>query len=711
MRALDIAISADGDKLRINAPKSVLTNALRATIGARKAELLARLRAGALSGAPSVPRRRTAVGAPLSLAQERLWFLTQLEPDRPVYNLCRGFRLRGPLHRRALAASLNEIVRRHEVLRSKFCTIDDIPMQVPVVDAKRLLRVTDLRRLSGARRDNELRRRIKLEAETSFDLAAGRLLQARLLQVDDADHILLLTTHHLIADAWSMDSCRELWQLYRAFAAGLASPLAELPIQYGDYAFWQRQRMETALFDDQLCYWSKQLNGVVTLDLPSDRPRPVRQSFPGGRWPLNFSPSLMASLNRLAVQESATPFMVLLAAFQLLLHRYSGQDDIVVGSAVSDRPCAECEGLIGFFVNTLVLRGDLSGQPSFRDYLRRMREVCLNAYAHQEFPFEKLVELLKPHRERNRQPWFQAFFVLQNTPNRWAAPEGIDVEPMEVENPTAQYDLSLYLRERGGRLLGYFEYASELFDAATIERMAGHFEILLTAIAANPDQTIASLAMLSENEQRRMLVEWNDSAAAYPSQSCIHELFEAQVARTPDAVAIEFQSSTLTFAELNRRANRVAHYLLGRGVGADKPVGLLVARSLEMVVGLLGILKAGAAYVPLDPSYPAARLDFMAADAEIEILLTQRKVAGTISPANVSLVCLDDADLFACRSHENPTGLSSAASAASMSSTLQVPLVCLKAWSGFIAAWSTVALGCGGAIRFAPARFVAARLR
>ncbi|MGZ8496075.1 MAG: non-ribosomal peptide synthetase, partial [Candidatus Binatia bacterium] len=665
MRALDIAISADGDKLRINAPKGALTGELRAAIAAGKAELLAMLRAGAAVAARSIAPRGIGEGAPLSLAQERLWFLAQLAPESSVYNLCRGFRLRGPLHRPALAASLDEIVRRHEVLGSKFCTIDGRPMQVPVAGAGRLLQVTDLRRLSGIRRENDLRRRILLEAETPFDLAVGRLLRARLLRVDDAEHVLLLTTHHLVADAWSMGILvGELWQLYRAFVAGQASPLAELPIQYGDFATWQRRRMETAPLQEQLRYWRKQLDGVAVLDLPTDRSRPVRQSFRGRRYPLNFSPSLTASLNRLAAQENATPFMVLLASFQLLLHRYSGQDDIVVGSAVSDRPCAECEGLIGFFVNTLVLRGDLSGQPSFRDYLRRLREVCLDAYAHQDIPFEKLVEEFKPRREFHRQPLFQAFFVLQNTPNRWVVPDGIDVEPLEVANATAQYDLSLYLRERGGRLLGYFEYASDLFDATTIERLAGHFAILLTDIAANPDQTIASLAMLSENERRRMLVEWNDSAAAYPSQSCIHELFEAQVARTPDGVAIEFQSSTLTFAELNWRANRVAHFLRGRGVGADGRVGLLVARSLEMIVGLLGILKAGAAYVPLDPSYPAARLDFMVVDAEIELLLTQRKLAGTISPADISLVCLDDADLFAGQSHENPTGLSSAASAA-----------------------------------------------
>ena len=357
--------------------------------------------------------------APLSLAQERLWFLAQLEPERSVYNLCRALRLRGPLHRQALAASLNEIVRRHEVLRSKFCTIDGIPMQVPVADARKLLRVTDLRRLSGTRRENDLRRRITREAETPFDLAAGRLLRARLLQVDDAEHVLLLTTHHLVADAWSMGILvGELWQLYGAFAAGQASPLAELPIQYGDFAIWQRRRLETAPLQEQLRYWRKQLDGVAALDLPTDRPRPVRQSFRGGRYPLNFSPSLTASLNRLAAQENATPFMALLAAFQLLLHRYSGQDDIAVGSAVTDRPYAECEGLIGFFVNTLVLRGDLSGQPSFRDYLRRLREVCLDAYAHQDIPFEKLVEELKPRRELNRQPLFQAFLVLQNTPNR-----------------------------------------------------------------------------------------------------------------------------------------------------------------------------------------------------------------------------------------------------------------------------------------------------
>ncbi len=357
-------------------------------------------------------------------------------------------------------------------------------------------------------------------------------------------------------------------------------------------------------------------------------------------------------------------FMVLLAALQLLLHRYSGQDDIAVGSAMTHRPHAQCEGLIGFFVNTLVLRVDMRGRPSVREYLARVREVCLDAYAHQDMPFEKLVEELKPRRELNRQPLCQAFLVLQNTPIRPRVPAGLVVEPLAVDNRTAQYDLSLYLRERAGRLLGHFEYATDLFDAATVERMARHFEILLTDIAAHPDRAIDSLAMLSENEQRRMLVEWNDTAAAYPSRSCIHELFEAQVARTPDAIAVEFAASTLTFAALNRRANRVAHYLRRRGVGAEHHVGLLLGRSLEMVVGMLGILKAGAAYVPLDPSYPPARLDFMVADAELDIVLTQRILAGRICSAAVSLICLDDSDLFAGQSEENPPGVTGAASPA-----------------------------------------------
>ena len=411
---------------------------------------------------------------------------------------------------------------------------------------------------------------IVLEAERPFDLTAGRLLRGRLLLIDGLEQVLLLTTHHLVADAWSMGILLdELWQLYGAFAAGQSSPLTELPIQYGDFAIWQRRRLETAPLKQQLGYWRKQLDGVAVLDLPTDRPRPPRQSFRGGRYPVNFSPSLTASLNRLAMQENATLFMVLLAALQLLLHRYSGQDDIAVGSAMTHRPHAQCEGLIGFFVNTLVLRVDMRGQPSVREYLARVREVCLDAYAHQDVPFEKLVEELKPRRELNRQPLCQAFLVLQNTPIRSRAPAGLVVEPLAVDNRTAQYDLSLYLRERAGRLLGHFEYAADLFDAATVERMARHFEILLTDIAAHPDRAIGSLAMLSENEQRRMLVEWNDTAAAYPSRSCIHELFEAQVARTPDAIAVEFATSTLTFAALNRRANRVAHYLRGRGVGAE----------------------------------------------------------------------------------------------------------------------------------------------
>ena len=664
MRALDIVVSAAGEKLRINAPRGALTDELRATIAARKAALLATLRAGASTAAP-IPRRGTDEAAPLSLAQERLWFLAQLDPESSVYNLCRAMRLRGPVNREALAASLDEIVRRHELLRSKLCMIGGSAMQVPLAGTGRTLRINDLRRLPAARREAELRRRIVLEAEKPFDLTAGRMLRGRLLLIDGLEQVLLLTTHHLVADAWSMGILLdELWQVYGAFAAGQSSPLAALPIQYGDFAIWQRRRLETAPLEQQLNYWRKQLDGVAALDLPTDRSRPPRQSFRGGRYPVNFSPSLTASLNRLAMQENATLFMVLLAALQLLLHRYSGQDDIAVGSAMTHRPHAQCEGLIGFFVNTLVLRVDMRGQPSVREYLARVREVCLDAYAHQDVPFEKIVEELQPRRELNRQPLCQAFLVLQNTPSRSRVPAGLIVEPLAVDNGAAQYDLALYLRERAGRLLGHIEYATELFDAATVERMARYFEILLTDIAAHPDRAIGSLAMLSENEQRRMLVEWNDTAAAYPSRSCIHELFEAQVARTPDAIAVEFATSTLTFAALNRRANRVAHYLRGRGVGAEQHVGLMLGRGLEMIVGMLGILKAGAAYVALDPSYPPARLDFMVADAELDIVLTQRILAGRICATAVSLVCFDDDELFAGQSEENPAGVTGAESPA-----------------------------------------------
>jgi amino acid adenylation domain-containing protein len=564
---------------------------------------------------------------PLSFAQERLWFLEQLEPGNAGYNICRASRLTGNLSVAALEASLGEIVRRHEVLRSAICVVDGRPAQVVGAAPKFLVSHIDLRALPDAGRDNEVQRRISEEAGRPFDFAAGLFLRAALLRLEDEEYILILTTHHMVSDAWSMGILTtELWALFEAYAQGKSSPLKHLRIQYADFAGWQREWLKGDVLDAQLSYWKKQLNEIPTLNLPTDQPRPARQSFHGARVPIALPQSLMAAINEMSSEVRVTPFMILLAVFQVLLYRYSGQEDVVVGSPIANRNRAETESLIGFFVNTLVLRGDLSGNPSFKGLLSRVRDVCLEAYAHQDLPFEKLVEELRPERDLSRNPLFQVIFAFQNTPRALPQVSGISVEPVEIQTVTSPFDLSLYLRERDGKFIGGFEFSTDLFDRSTIERMVGHFQRLLEAIVADPERHISDLPLLMEAERHQLLIEWNNTAADYPKDLCIHELFEAQVERTPDAVAIVFEHESLTYQELNRRANQLAHYLISLGVGPEKLVGLCIERSLEMVVGLLGILKAGGAYVPLDPAYPRERLAFMFNDSQISVLLTQEKL-------------------------------------------------------------------------------------
>jgi amino acid adenylation domain-containing protein len=550
-----------------------------------------------------------------------------LEPQSAAYNICRASRLIGDLNIPALEASLSEIVRRHEVLRSAFQVIDGRPLQITLPAPKFVLFLIDLRGRSGADREEEVQRLIKEEAARPFDLCGGLFLRGSLLRVGDDKHILILTTHHIVSDAWSMGILtRELWSLYEAYAAGKTTTLKDLPIQYADFASWQREWLQGEMLESQLSYWKNQLHDIPIPNLLTDRTRPARQSFYGARQSITLSQSLTTAVNELSHRQSVTSFMTLLAAFLMLLHRYSGQDDVVLGSPIANRSRTEFDSLIGFFVNTLVLRADLSGNPPFSELLLRIRDMCLGAYAHQDLPFEKLVQELQPERDLSRNPLFQVIFVLQNATRPFTEFPGLRVELIASEANRSLFDLSLFLRERDGRFIGYFEYSTDLFERETIERMAGHFETLLEGIVADPDQPISRLPILTEAERHQILVEWNDTAADYPKDQCIHELFEAQVERTPDAIALEFEDKQVTYKELNRRANRLAHHLMSLGIAPEKLVGICIERSIEMVVGLLGILKAGGAYVPLDPSYPKERLRFMLEDSQVSVLLTQEKL-------------------------------------------------------------------------------------
>ncbi|HET7233974.1 MAG TPA: amino acid adenylation domain-containing protein, partial [Longimicrobium sp.] len=564
---------------------------------------------GGRGAAPAVEAPREAP-APLSFAQQRLWFIDQLDPGSSVYNISRALRLRGALDVAALERALSEIVRRHEPLRTVFAAPGGEPVQVIVPPAPPALPVEDVLGDDEAAREAELERRAREFARAPFDLAAGPLFRAGLLRVSGGEHVLMLALHHIIGDGWSVGVLfRELEALYGAFTRGEPSPLAPLPLRYADHAVRQRAEMEGEVLERQLAFWKERLAGApALLELPTDRPRPAVQSHDGSVIRASLGREATAKVAALGRAEGATLFMTLLAAFHLLLSRYSGQDDVVVGSPVAGRARPELEGLIGFFVNTVALRADLSGDPSFRELLKQVREATLDAYAHQEVPFEKLVEALHPERSMAHAPLFQVTLSLQNAGGAPPALPGLETAPVRTRANAAMFDLGLSVAEAGGELRFALEYATDLFDAATAERLLAHFAVLLDAVAAAPERRLSALELLAGDERRLVLEEWSRTESGYAADACIHTLVEAQAARTPGAVAVAHDGTTLTYAQVNGRANRLARELRGRGVGRGGFVPILMERGPGVVVAMLGVMKAGAAFVPLDVAWPAERV-------------------------------------------------------------------------------------------------------
>jgi amino acid adenylation domain-containing protein len=587
---------------------------------------------------------------PLSFAQQRLWLLDQLEPGSPAYNIPIPLRLRGPLDMQALKKSLGEIVRRHETLRTTFAPASGIgsqagkPMQKIAPPADVDLRPVDLRYLPVDEREAAAQSMLSEEAQRPFDLETGPLFRVSLLRIGDEDHMLIANMHHSIADGWSIGIyMAELEALYGAFAAGQPSPLPDLPIQYGDYAAWQRKWLEGERLQTQLDYWRNQMRGAPpALNLPTDRPRPPMQTYGGSHLTFSLPGKLYGGLKELGQREGATFFMTLLAAFQALLYRYTGQPDVIVGSPIAGRTQAETEDMIGFFVNSLVLRTHLGDNPSFREALQRARETALGAYAHQDVPFERLVEALQPERDLSRSPLFQVMFMMESAPP--AAPRLGDLraEFVEMETGTSKFDLTLYLEEAGDHLEGSLEYNTALFDRPTIARMAGHFRTLLEGIIADPQARVAHLPLMPDVEQR-LLSEWNDTHDDYPADRCVHELFKEQVERTPNATALIYGGREITYRQLDERADRLARHLRRLGVGPDVPVAVCMERSIDMVVSLLGALKAGGAYVPLDPAYPQERLAYMLRDSGAKVLISQQGLAGSIPSYEGRTVFIDAA--------------------------------------------------------------------
>ena len=600
---------------------------------------------------PTLPRSGQTQAFAQSFAQQRLWFLCQWEPHSAFYNIHSALKLEGELDVAAFERCINEIVKRHESLRTSFTTQENEAVQIIHPSANAKVSFVDLRGLSPAERDAEMRRLAAEESERPFDLSRAPLIRISLLQLEDRSHVALTTLHHIISDGWSIGVFyRELAALYQ----GLSLP--ELPTQYPDYAVWQRGYLSGEVLEPQLGYWKKQLSGAPPLlELPTDRPRPALQSFKGSRLSRRLDKALLEALKAVGQADRATLFMTLLAAFSVLLSRYCRADDIVIGSPIAGRTRTETEHLIGFFVNTLALRIDMSGDPSFREHLSRVREMALCAYSHQDLPFEKLVEELKPERSLAYSPLFQVLFALQNTTQAPLKLPGLKVERLDLGRETSRFDLSLYAVETREGLKLSFEYNSDLFDAQTILRMLGHFETLLKSIVKNPGQKISQQALLSGAERHALIHDWNQTRIDYPKEPTLVELFEAQAALTPERIAMECPSlgAKLSYRELNRRANQLAHHLIGFGVGPGVLVGICLERSADMMVGLLGILKAGGAYVPLDPAYPKERLGFMLSDAALSVVVSQPSLE--LPAKGAKLVRLDsDRGAIAAHPDHNP---------------------------------------------------------
>ncbi|HEY1388132.1 MAG TPA: amino acid adenylation domain-containing protein, partial [Ktedonobacterales bacterium] len=601
-----------------------------------------------------IATRNSAGPAPLSFAQERLWFFDQLVPGCPAYNSYRALRLTGSLDITTLGRTLDALIARHEALRTTFPMIDDSPVQLvnPAISAP--LTVDDLSMFSGDEQAAALRTRIVAAARAPFDLAHHSLFRSVLLRLGAEEHALVLVMHHIIFDGWSAQVLvRELSAIYTAFAAGKEMPLAELPIKYADFAVWQREQMRGKRLETQLAYWQQQFaDGIPVLQLPTDHRRPAVQAFAGARAASRLPTALLSGLRALCRSERATLFMTLLTGYYALLARYSGQDRIVIGSPIAGRTRVETEGLIGCFINTLALNTDLSGDPSFRELLRRVRRNALDAYSHQELPFERLVEALAPERDLSRTPVFQTMFQLRNMATKArTAPEMLEptmlhIEELEVDPGIAKFDLTLEAEERLDGIECSCEYATDLFERSTIERMLGHYGMLLESAVTDPDLPLSRLPLLVPTERQCLVNEWNATARDFPAERSVHELFEEQTALRPEAVAIRDEGREITYTELNADANRLAQLLRKYDVGPDVTVGICLERSREFVIAVLAVLKAGGAYVPLDPSHPPARLGFMLDDSHAVVVLTrhslQEKLAPWLDGSGTEIVCLDD---------------------------------------------------------------------
>ncbi|BAZ14313.1 amino acid adenylation domain-containing protein [Calothrix sp. NIES-4071] len=647
-------------RLRCNAPKGTLTPDIRTHLAERKAEIISFLQQGIESN--STVEAITPIGRdinlPLSFGQARLWFLYQLEGQTATYNIPVTLRLFGELNTAAFEMAVQEIVRRHEVLRTNFKMVNDSAVQVIAGQPTVTISIVDLQQVPYLEQSNKVQQLALSEVQKPFDLSNDSLLRVTLLRLSEKSHVLLLTMHHIISDGWSMGVfINELSELYQAFCNGQPSQLPELLIQYADFAYWQRHWLSGEVLQTQLNYWKQNLTGIPPLlELPTDRPRPSVQTFQGSFTEFLLNQELTSQIKALSQKSGTTLFMTLLAAFATLLSRYSGQEDIVIGSPIANRNRSQVESLIGFFVNTQVLRTKLHGNPNFSELLERVRETTLGAYDHQDLPFEKLVEELQPERSLSHTPLFQVMFVMENTPIGKLELPGLTITPLELENITAKFDLTLSIEETASGLLCGWEYNSDLFGVTTIEQMAVHFQTLLESIVKNPLQRVAQLPLLSATEQHQLLVEWNNTGADYPLEQTFTQQFEAIVEKNPLSIAVVFENQQLTYQQLNARANRWARHLVSLGVGAETIVALNSERNIDFLTAMLAVFKAGAAYLPLNPDHPTERNRQVLEQSQVSLVLSASSWSSLVNHLETEpqLLLLEDLDSFDYSSQNLP---------------------------------------------------------
>ncbi len=646
----DIRLWIEGDRLRVSAPKGALDDALRALVSSRKADLIAILKSGKGSG-PRSPIRLLPRGGslPVSSVQQRLWFLDRMGPRSPVYNIGVGIRFKGLLNVSILHQTLDLLVVRHESLRLRIAESEGTPVVELLEAVNADFEVIDLGHLTAAVREAEMRREHANCLRGAFDLATGPLSRFRLLRLQSDDHVLCFSMHHAVSDGWSIGiAVKEICRIYEALAAGRPPELQPLLVQYADYAGWERDQLQTDRMTGHLAFWKRQLAGAPTvLELPRDRPRPAVQSLRGRRIKAKFEAQLLHLLKELSRREGVTLFMTLLAAWQLLLHRYSRQEDIIVGSPVANRDQAALQNVIGCLVNNVALRGNFAGNPHFTEYLAQLKRTTLDAFEHSELPFDAVVDALSPQRSASHAPLFQVMFTLNSFSTMShstdvVAPAGLSAEPIESDTETSRYDLSIELAEAEGELHARYEYATDLFDEITIARLHAHFEALLAAVVMDSSRRILDLPLLSPEEQRLLLVDWNDTGLEHDRGRGVHKLFECTAQRKPDAVAVADEFRTITYGQLERRANQLAHLLLACGVVPGARIGICLDRTIDMPLALIAVLKCGAAYVPLDPAHPSERTSFTLADAQVACVITLTQFKSQLGHSQAPLILLDE---------------------------------------------------------------------